>query len=163
MIRINRATFQIASKARHVDHSSSTTIASSRDWCCRGCQTAAIIPAATPKKKNWMLMRNSLFVLLSLVMAAGAASAEEASVDLAGIGGRTCAYWLSSRDHRQEGTVWIYGFWSGLNYVAASSQQDQSKASDATMIATVEAACKGKPSRILATAAWSAYIDSSGK
>ncbi|QWG19595.1 hypothetical protein KMZ68_07095 [Bradyrhizobium sediminis] len=110
-----------------------------------------------------MPMRNSLFVLLSLVMAAGAASAEEASVDLAGIGGRTCAYWLSSRDHRQEGTVWIYGFWSGLNYVAVSSQQDQSKANDATMIAAVEAACKGKPSRILATAAWSAYIDSSGK
>ena len=30
-------------------------------------------------------------------------------------------------------------------------------------IAAVEAACKGKPSRILATAAWSAYLDGSRK
>lgn len=108
-------------------------------------------------------MRYLLFVLLSFVVTSGAALAEEASIDLTGIGSRTCGYWLSTRDHKLEGTVWIYGFWSGLNYVAVSSQQQQSNANDTAMIAAVEAACKGAPSRILAGAAWSAYIDSNRK
>jgi hypothetical protein len=106
-----------------------------------------------------MLKRISSILLLSLVMAADAARAEDASINLAGIGSRTCSYWLSGQEHKSEGMVWIYGFWSGLNYVAAASQQDQSKASGAAMIAAVEAACRREPSRILATAAWSAYID----
>jgi len=86
--------------------------------------------------------------------------ADEASIKLAGIGSRTCSYWLSNQNHKLEGTVWIYGFWSGLNYVAVSSQQDQPKTDSAAMAAAVEAACRAQPSRILATAAWAAYIDS---
>src|SRR5205085_12351142 len=76
-----------------------------------------------------------------------------------GIGGRTCAFWLSSPNHRSEGAVWIYGFWSGLNYVAASSQQNQSKATRDAMISAVEQTCRSHPSRVLAAVAWSAYID----
>ncbi|MGO8908144.1 MAG: hypothetical protein ACLQDM_02270 [Bradyrhizobium sp.] len=102
-------------------------------------------------------------LLLAFAVTASTAAAEEASINLAGIGSRTCSYWLSSRDHRLEGTVWIYGFWSGLNYVAASSQQDQPKTNGAAMIAAVEAACRGKPSQILAEAVWAAYIDSNQK
>jgi len=41
-----------------------------------------------------------------------------------------------------------------------SSQQDQPKTDSAVMVAAVEAACRAQPSRILATAAWAAYIDS---
>ena len=123
-------------------------------------------------------MRILSFFLLSLVALSGGAlsanalsdkvlpgqaMAEEAPVNLAGIGSRTCAYWLSNRVRRLEGTVWIYGFWSGLNFVAVSSRQQQSQAGDAAMIAAVEASCKGKPSQALAAAAWSAYIDSNVK
>ena len=98
--------------------------------------------------------------LFAFAIATSAAQADEASIKLAGIGSRTCSYWLSNQDHRLEGTVWIYGFWSGLNYVAVSSQQDQPKTDSAAMVAAVEAACRAQPSRILATAAWAAYIDS---
>ena len=104
-----------------------------------------------------------IVLLLAFAVTAGPAAADEASVNLSGIGSRNCSYWLSSRDHRLEGTVWIYGFWSGLNYVAAASQQDQPKTSGTAMIAAVEAVCRDKPSQILAAAAWAAYIDSNQK
>ena len=107
--------------------------------------------------------RAIVLLLIAFAITASPARAEEASVNLSGIGSRSCSYWLSSRDHKLEGTVWIYGFWSGLNYVAASSQQDQPKANGAAIVAAVEAACRERPSQILATAAWKAYIDSNQK
>lgn len=106
-----------------------------------------------------MLIRILLPMLLSTAAAAAAERTEKLSVDLAGVGSRTCAYWLSNQVNKSEGTVWIYGFWSGLNYVAAASQQDQSKASSAAMIAAVEKECRREPSGVLAAAAWSAYVD----
>jgi hypothetical protein len=108
-------------------------------------------------------MNQAIILLTAFAVTASAAHAEEVSVNLAGIGSRTCSYWLSSRDHKLEGTVWIYGFWSGLNYVAAASQQEQPKTNGPAMIAAVEAVCRDKPSEILAAAAWSAYIDSNQK
>jgi hypothetical protein len=104
-----------------------------------------------------MLKRIVLTLALSTI-APAIGRAEDVSVDLAGIGNKTCAHWLSGPAHRSEGAVWIYGFWSGLNYVAAASEQDQSRATSTEMIAAVETACKREPSRILASAAWSAYI-----
>jgi hypothetical protein len=105
-----------------------------------------------------MIIRTLLLMLLSTAAAASERT-DKPSINLAGVGTRTCAYWLSDDSHRSEGAVWIYGFWSGLNYVAAASEQDQSKASSAAMIAAVEKACRRDPSRVLAAAAWSAYID----
>jgi hypothetical protein len=111
-----------------------------------------------------MLTRILLMMLLSTTAANGAAAAtaeseDKLSIRLAGVGSKTCAYWLSSDGRKSEGTIWIYGFWSGLNYVAAASQQEQSKATSASMIAAVEKACMLDPSRVLAAAAWSAYLD----
>jgi len=113
--------------------------------------------AAEPIKDctNPMLKRSLVILLLST----SAAAASEISVNLAGVGGRTCAFWLSSPNHRSEGAVWIYGFWSGLNYVAAASEQNQSKATSDALISAVERTCRSHPSRVLATVAWSAYID----
>jgi hypothetical protein len=116
------------------------------------------------KTGDQMLMRILLVILLSTVTAKHTAAAaieseDKLSVNLAGVGTKTCAYWLSSQQHKSEGVVWIYGFWSGLNYVAAASQQDQSKATSNATIAAVETVCKREPSRILAAVVWSAYID----
>jgi hypothetical protein len=108
-----------------------------------------------------MLKSIPLVILLSTAATAAIAAggADQVAVNLAGIGMKPCAYWLSGPSHTSEGTVWIYGFWSGLNYVAAASEQDQSKATGAEMIATVERLCRREPSRVLASAAWLAYID----
>jgi hypothetical protein len=104
-----------------------------------------------------MLKQTLLLVLLSstAVPAAGA----EVAVNLTGIGSKTCAYWLSGQSHQSEGVVWIYGFWSGLNYVAAASEQDQSKTTGTAIVAAVDRLCRREPSRVLAAAAWSAYVD----
>jgi hypothetical protein len=83
---------------------------------------------------------------------------EQLAVNLAGFGSKTCSEWLSSSSHKLEGAVWIYGFWSGLNYVAAASEQRQSQASSADMLDAVERVCRRGPSQILASAAWVAYV-----
>ena len=110
------------------------------------------------------MLKQGLFILLLSTAAVDAAeSTDKLSVNLAGAGSRTCAYWLSSQQHKVEGTVWIYGFWSGLNYVAAASDQDQAKTTSTAMVTAVEEVCRRDPSRALATAAWSAYVDLENK
>jgi hypothetical protein len=112
-----------------------------------------------------MLIRISLMILLSASAAAakpaGNSAAEPApqgSVNLMGAGSKTCSDWLSSPSHKLEGAVWLYGFWSGLNYVAAASEQKQSRATSGDIVDAVEKVCRRGPSQILASAAWSAYI-----
>jgi hypothetical protein len=89
---------------------------------------------------------------------ADASRTEQFAVNLVGFGSKTCSDWLSSSGHRLEGAVWIYGFWSGLNYVAAASEQKQSQASSADMLDAVEKVCRREPSQILASAVWVAYV-----
>ena len=110
-----------------------------------------------------MLKHGLLTLLLSTVPAGAGESTDRLSVNLTGAGSKTCAYWLSSQHHKAEGTIWIYGFWSGLNYVAAASEQEQSKATGPAMITAVEEACRRDPARVLASAAWSAYVDPNKK
>jgi len=113
-----------------------------------------------------MLMRILLIVLLvtfaAAAKAAGATAgtqpAEQLSVALVGFGSKTCGDWLSKPGRRLEGAVWLYGFWSGLNYVAAASEQKQSRASSTEIVHAVEKVCRGGPSQLLASAAWSAYL-----
>ena len=124
-----------------------------------GCGETLLETAEETGYVEQMMMRTLLLMLLSTAAAAASERTDKLPINLAGVGTRTCAYWLSDDTHRSEGAVWIYGFWSGLNYVAAASQQDQSKATSNAMIAAVETVCKREPSRILAAVAWSAYID----
>src|SRR6201987_6179982 len=82
------------------------------------------------------------------------------SVDMIGIGSMSCAYWRSTQEHRLEGTIWIYGFWTGLNYVAAASDQTQAKTDEAAMTAQVEKICAEQTSQPLASSVWTAYLES---
>jgi hypothetical protein len=88
-------------------------------------------------------------------------SAQDAkvSVDMMGIGGMSCAHWQSTQAHRSEGTVWIYGFWTGLNYVASASEQTETKVDTAAMVIEVKKTCAQRPSQVLASAVWTAYLD----
>jgi hypothetical protein len=88
------------------------------------------------------------------------ASAEETkvSVQMTGIGGMSCAHWQSTQARRSEGAIWIYGFWTGLNYVAAASEQKQSKVDTTAIVAEVEKACAQQPSQVLAYAVWNTYL-----
>src|ERR1700761_1995081 len=92
----------------------------------------------------------------------GVVSAQEAdvSVGMIGAGAMSCARWRSTPQHLSEGTVWIYGFWTGLNYVAAASDQGQAKIDETTVVAEVKKTCAGQTSQTLASAVWSAYLKS---
>ena len=79
---------------------------------------------------------------------------------MVGIGGMSCAHWRSTQEHRREGTIWIYGFWTGLNYVAAASDQIQAKIDAAAIANEVEKTCAHQMSQALASAAWTAYLES---
>jgi hypothetical protein len=100
----------------------------------------------------------------ALVVAApaclGLAQDARISVDMVGIGGMSCAHWRSTQEHRREGTIWIYGFWTGLNYVAAASDQIQAKIDVAAIANEVEKTCAHQMSQALASAAWTAYLES---
>ena len=89
-------------------------------------------------------------------------SAQDAkvSVDMIGIGGMSCAHWRSTKEHLLEGTVWIYGFWTGLNYVAAASDQSQAKIDMAVIVAEVEKTCAQQMLKTLASAVWTTYLGS---
>jgi hypothetical protein len=103
-------------------------------------------------------------LLAALIFAAPACpvSAQDAkvSVDMIGIGGMTCAHWRSTQQHRLEGTIWIYGFWTGLNYVAAASDQTQAKINVAAIVTEVEKTCAQQTSQTLASAVWTTYLGS---
>ena len=106
-----------------------------------------------------MLRWIGFFVLaLSLLSSPSVAGENKVSVQLNGIGAMTCAHWRSTAASRAEGTVWIFGFWSGLNYVAAASEQGQANSEEKVVLAEVVRACATDPSQVLASAAWAAYI-----
>jgi hypothetical protein len=107
-------------------------------------------------------MRRVLLAVLVFAAPVCLVSAQDAkvSVDMMGIGGMSCAHWRSTQEHRLEGTVWIYGFWTGLNYVAAASDQTQAKIDMAAMVAKVEKTCAQQTSQTLASAVWITYLGS---
>jgi hypothetical protein len=112
--------------------------------------------------RTWRVMKRVFFAALVFAGPARLVSAQDAkvSVDMIGIGGMSCAHWRSTQEHQLEGTVWIYGFWTGLNYVAAASDQTQAKIDVAKIVAEVEKACARQMSQTLANAVWTTYLGS---
>ena len=108
------------------------------------------------------MIKRGLFAALIFATPFWPVSAQDAkvSVDMLGIGGLSCAHWRSTQEHRLEGTVWIYGFWTGLNYVAAASDQTQAKVDMAAIVAEVEKTCARQTLKPLASAVWTTYLGS---
>jgi len=109
----------------------------------------------------WATVKSVLLAALICVAPACPSAAQDAkiSVDMMGIGAMSCAHWQSTQGNRLEGTIWIYGFWTGLNYVASASEQTVAKADTAAVLVEVEKRCAENPSQVLARAVWTAYID----
>lgn len=79
-------------------------------------------------------------------------------VNIAGLGIEGCDVMHTGRVSKDDVMKWVEGFWSGLNYVAAASGQKQSIVDTGLMAAELEKACRRRPSQILATAAWNAFL-----
>ena len=110
----------------------------------------------------WRVIKHVLCsaqVLAALVCPISAQDSK-VSVDMMGIGSMSCAHWRSTQAHQLEGTAWIYGFWTGLNYVAAASDQAQAKIDMAAIVVEVKKTCAQQMSRTLASAVWTTYLAS---
>jgi hypothetical protein len=116
---------------------------------------------AFAKHQSWPMVKPVLLAALVCAASVRQSSAQDTqvSVDLMGIGAMSCAHWRSTPALRLEGTIWIYGFWTGLNYVAAASGQTEKKVDPATALVEVKKTCAQRPSQVLASAVWSAYLD----
>ena len=112
--------------------------------------------------RSWPMVKPVLLAALICAAPLCPSSAQDAkvSVDMMGIGGMSCAHWRSTQEHLLEGAVWIYGFWTGLNYVAAASDQTQAKIDVAAIVAEVEKTCAQQTSQTLASAVWTTYLGS---
>ena len=108
------------------------------------------------------MIRRFLFAAIFFAAPVCQVSAQGAkvSVDMIGIGSMSCSHWRATKEHFLEGTVWIYGFWTGLNYVAAASDQTQAKIDPAAILNEIEKICAQQPSQTLASAVWTTYLGS---
>jgi hypothetical protein len=108
------------------------------------------------------MIKRVLFAALVFAAPACRVSAQDSrvSVNMIGIGAMSCAHWRSTQEHRLEGTIWIYGFWTGLNYVAAASDQAQANIKVAAIVTEVEKTCTLQMSQTLASAVWATYLES---
>ena len=111
----------------------------------------------------WCMIKRSLFasIIFGATICLSSAQDAQVSVDMIGIGSMSCAHWRTTNTHLLEGTVWIHGFWTGLNYVAAASGQTQPTISMSAIVAEVEKACARKTSQTLASAVWTTYLGAS--
>jgi hypothetical protein len=116
---------------------------------------------AFAEQQSWPAVKPVLLAALVCAAPVCLSSAQDAkvSVDMMGIGGMSCAHWQSTQALRLEGTIWIYGFWTGLNYVAAASGQTETKVDTAAVMVEVKKTCAQHPSQVLASAVWTAYLD----
>ena len=117
------------------------------------------------RRKSWPTVTTVISAALISAVPVLTALAWDAkvSVGMTGIGSMSCAHWQSTKEHLSEGTVWIYGFWTGLNYVAAASEQPQSGTDTAAIVAEVKKTCAHAPSLTLASAVWTTYLEFSKK
>src|SRR3984957_5318328 len=113
------------------------------------------------KRKPSRMVKAFLLAAVVFVAPAYPALAQDTkvSVGMTGIGGMSCAHWRATKEHLSEGTAWIYGFWRGLNYVAATSDQAQSGTDSAEIVAEVKKTCAQAPSQSLASAVWTTYLE----
>src|SRR3979490_682310 len=140
---------------------------------CSGTASSSIAPMSGPTRQPifgdrvrgariWRMIKRVSFAALVFAAPVSLLSAQDAnvSVDMIGIGGMSCAHWRSTQEHLLEGAVWLYGFWTGLNYVAAESDQTQAKIDMAAIVAKVEKTCAQQKSQTSATAVWTTYLGS---
>jgi hypothetical protein len=116
---------------------------------------------AFSKHQFWRILKLDLLAALAcaVLICPSSARDDKVSVDMMGIGGMSCAHWQSTQALRLEGTIWIYGFWTGINYVAAASGQTETKVDTAAVVVEVKKTCAQRPSQVLASAVWTAYLD----
>jgi hypothetical protein len=106
----------------------------------------------------------ALGIVLSLAPAY-LASAQNAGVKthVSGIGTRSCAYWQSTPASINEGTAWIFGFWTGMNFGNSDNHFIGAQTDGPGIIAEVKKICNERPSNLLSFATIATYDAMAGR
>ena len=108
-----------------------------------------------------MLKPAVIFLIIS-VCSVSASAQEGRSVQMFGIGLKTCSYWRASAASISEGQIWIYGFWSALN-LAIEGHRVGEGVDGREIVAAVKKTCDARPSTTLYQAAAATFEEMSGK
>ena len=79
------------------------------------------------------------------------------TVQVVGIGWRSCASWLENTANRSAGGHWIGGFWTGLNVFNPRDRSVGHTVNAEGIFSEVEKVCREHPSMPIATAARQVY------
>lgn len=79
-------------------------------------------------------------------------------MNIFGIGTRSCATWLSTPAKENEGEIWIYGAWSGINFKNSENHTVGNTTDSNGIVAEVIEVCRREPSMSLSSATFQAYI-----
>jgi|ERR1700730_8191266 hypothetical protein len=96
-----------------------------------------------------MIRHTSILIVASLALV-GAAQAQNQF--LFGIGGKSCAFWLSNAGYKEQGKTWIYGYWSGLNAASQTNRMVGQNTDSDGIIGEIQKVCEAEPSMALITA-----------
>jgi hypothetical protein len=108
-----------------------------------------------------MLKPAAMFLLVA-VCSCSASAEENRSVQMFGIGLKTCSHWRANQASIREGQVWIYGFWSALN-LAIDGHRVGAGIDGMEIVAAVKKVCDARPSTTLYQAAAATFEEMAGK
>ena len=96
-------------------------------------------------------------LLLVVAMLALTSNAKSQSYYLIGMGGNSCAFWLSRPDYKTMGETWVFGYWSGLNAGNKVNPMVGRNTDSVGIIGEVQKVCEEEPSTSLISAASRVY------
>jgi hypothetical protein len=108
------------------------------------------------------MLKSAVMFLFVAACSCSAAAEEGRSVQMFGIGLKTCSHWRATQSSINEGQVWIYGFWSALN-LAIDGHSVGAGIDGPEIIAAVKKACDARPSTTLYQAAATTFEEMAGK
>jgi hypothetical protein len=82
----------------------------------------------------------------ALLCALIGSSALAQSVQMFGLGTRSCAHWLSTPSRQIEGSAWLLGYWTGVNAVNDKNHLVGKDTDGEAIIAEARKICAAEPS-----------------
>lgn len=101
--------------------------------------------------------RSAALALATLLICTGAASADGRRVWVPGGANTSCATWSASPEQYEFGSVWVLGFWGGLNLKNPKGEAVGASTDSAGIIGEAKLACEAKPSIDLLAATLTVY------
>src|ERR1700743_2961151 len=98
-----------------------------------------------------------LISALSLAPAVAAPKDNDFNATILGVGRLSCATWKA--DYASQGTSWILGYWTGMNFMNAAHHEVGGSVGSVGILDAVTRYCAAKPSTVMIQAINTVYRD----